>query len=69
MKYAIKAVGDWEIEVLAIPFGGADSRDADGEYFTSETVLHLDKFPTPPLVYYHGWEDPKKQSPDPIYVG
>jgi hypothetical protein len=69
MKYAIKAVGDWEIDILAIPFGGPDDRDADGEYFSSKTNVHLDKFPTPPLVYYHGSKAPGQPSVRPEYIG
>lgn len=69
MKYTIKAVGDWEIEILAVPFGDSSTKDSDGEYFTKNTNLHLDKYPLPPLVYFHGWDDPKKQSPEPAYIG
>src|SRR3989304_294100 len=28
----IKAVGDWELEVLGIPFGSPDNKDAHGEW-------------------------------------
>ena len=69
MQYQIKAVGDWEIEILAVPFGSPNDRDSDGEFFTKNTRLHLDKFPTPPLVYFHGYDDPSKQSFEPVYVG
>lgn len=69
MQYQIKAVGDWEIEILAVPFGSPNDRDSDGEFFTAKTKLHLDKFPTPPLVYFHGYDDPSKQSSEPVYVG
>ena len=34
--YAVKAVGDWEIEILAIPFGDVDS---DGQYFDADTDI------------------------------
>ena len=69
MQYQIKAVGDWEIEILAVPFGSPSDRDSDGEFFTAKTKLHLDKFPTPPLVYYHGFEDKSRQALEPVYVG
>ena len=69
MIHAIKAVGDWEIDILAIPFGGPNDRDADGEYFSSKTNVHLDKFPTPPLVYYHGSSAPGQPSVRPEYIG
>lgn len=54
MRYTIKAVGDYELDVLGVPFGSPNDRDSDGEYFDAATNLHLDKFPTPPAVYYHG---------------
>lgn len=61
--------GEWEIEILGIPFGSPSDRDSDGEYFSAKTKLHLDKFPTPVLVYYHGYDENKQQSPEPIYIG
>ena len=33
MVQAIKTVGDYELDVLGIPFGSPDERDSDGEYF------------------------------------
>lgn len=51
---AIKALGDYELEVLGVPFGGPnDGKDSDGEYFDANSKLHLDKFPTPLVTYYH----------------
>lgn len=70
MKYQIKATkAEYEIEILGIPFGDATSKDSDGEWFSAETKLHLDKFPTPPLVYFHGHDLPGQPSATPIYVG
>ena len=65
----IKALGDWKIEVLGVPFGGPDRRDGDGEYFDATTELHLDKFPAPPAVYYHGYADNKTAMQKPAYIG
>jgi hypothetical protein len=48
---AVKAVGDWELDVLAIPFGGKDS---DGQWFDEETDIMPEAFGTPLAVYQHG---------------
>lgn len=67
---AIKADnGDWELEVLGIPYGSESDRDADGEFFTERTQLHEDKFPLPPVVYYHGYGEDKRPSASPVYFG
>ena len=73
MNGLIRAVksdsGDWEIEILGVPFGSPSDRDSDGEFFTVQTKLHLDKFPTPPLVFFHGYNEQKQPDAQPIYVG
>lgn len=51
---AIKAVGDWELDVLAIPFG---SRDSDGQWFDDRTEIMAEQFQTPLIVYQHGIKD------------
>ena len=53
MEYFItaKAVGDWELDVLAIPFG---SRDSDGQWFDDRTEIMPEAFTTPLIVYQHG---------------
>ena len=64
--------GDWEIEILGVPFGSPSDRDSDGEFFTAQTKFHLDKYPLPPLMYYHSFkkEDGKLMyQEDPIFVG
>jgi hypothetical protein len=71
MTSAVKAGDDYTLEILGVPFGGPlGGRDRQGERFTAETNLHLDKFKTIPLVYAHG-RDPKTAKPIdiPIYVG
>ena len=50
----IKTVGDWELSILAVPFGSPSNKDLDGEYFTAETDLSLSKFPDPLVLYHHG---------------
>jgi len=61
--------GEWIIEILGVPFGSPSDRDSDGEFFTAQTKLHLDKFPTPPLLYYHGFDEQKQPAAEPIFVG
>jgi hypothetical protein len=51
IRTVVKAAGDWELDVLAIPFG---SRDSDGQWFDADTNLMSDVFTTPAVVYYHG---------------
>jgi len=67
--YTVKAAGDWEIDILGIPYGDPQHKDAQGEYFTADTAYHEDRFPLPPLVYYHGLDDSGKPSGDPEYIG
>jgi len=55
----VKAIqtGDeaWILDVLGVPFGGPfGGRDAQGEYFTPESDLWLERIPKRPVVYYHG---------------
>jgi len=61
----IKAVGDWELEILGVPYG----LDNTGEYFDDKSNLHLDKYPEIPLVYYHGFDPDGKPSGKPEYIG
>ena len=69
MRHTIKAIGDWELDVLGVPFGDASNRDSDGEYFSKATQTHADKFALPPIVYYHGYDDAGKPSGQPHYIG
>ena len=64
--------GDWEIEILGVPFGSPSDRDIDGEFFTAQTKFHLDKYPLPPLLYYHSFKNENGRisySENPIFVG
>ncbi len=54
---AVKALegGKWILDVLGVPFGGPfGGKDAQGEYFTPETDLWLERISKRPVVYYHG---------------
>jgi hypothetical protein len=69
-KASVKAVGDgWEVDVLIAPFGSEQNKDKDGEYFDATTKFHEDKYPSPPAVYYHGYDEPGKESASPQYIG
>lgn len=57
----IKAVGNMVLDILAVPFGGPDDLDLDGEYFSKDTDLHLDKFPDPLVIYHHGANQDKTE--------
>ena len=58
MKQTIRTLEQgeaWVLEVLGVPYGGPfGGKDAQGEYFTPETDLWLDRIPKRPVVYYHG---------------
>lgn len=55
---AIKAVGDWELDVLAIPFG---SKDSDGQWFDENTDIMDEAFTTPLVIYQHGVKQGARQ--------
>ena len=67
----IKAVlggDDWLVDVLAAPFGSPTKKDAHGEWFSPRTNVREDWFPTPAVLYYHGYTAPNAQqgTPEPI---
>lgn len=66
---AVQSGDDWILEVRGIPFGSPNNRDADGEYFDANTRIHEDKFPLPPVVYYHGWKPGGGSMDSPEYIG
>jgi hypothetical protein len=66
----IKAAGEWEIDILANPYGGPNNgKDADGEFFSPRTKFHEDKIPSPPIVHYHGYGDDKRPEGLPVFLG
>ena len=66
----VKAVGDWELEVLALPFGGPNrGKDTDGEYFSPNTDPYLSHFKTPLVTYYHGFDPDGKPQGTPEITG
>ena len=67
---AIKSGDTWELDVLGVPYGGPNNgRDVDGEYFSSQTKLYLDRYPTVPAVYYHGYDENGVPASEPQIIG
>jgi len=67
---AVKVAGDWELDVLGVPFGGPNGgKDDDGEYFSEKTNLHLDRFADPLVMYYHGYGDNGEPAGEPQVIG
>jgi hypothetical protein len=65
LNSSIKAVGDWELDVLAIPF---NSKDSDGQWFDENTDIMPDTFSTPLAVYQHGIKQGAKGLQDKLIV-
>ncbi len=64
---AIKAVDEWELDVLATPFA---SRDSDGQWFDDRTDIMPDAFTTPLIVYQHGIKQGAQELDEkPVIVG
>jgi len=64
---AIKAVGEWEIDILAVPFMGKDS---ENQYFDQDTDTMQESFPLPALFYHHGVKPGAKElQENPIVIG
>lgn len=67
---AVKAAGDWELDVLYMPYGGQkNGKDAQGEYFSAKTNDHADKFPNPVILYYHGYTPDGQPQGSPDIIG
>lgn len=65
----VKAASNWELDVLAVPFGGPNhGRDSDGEYFSETTKLYEGKL-QPLVTYYHGLTPEGKPDGEPELVG
>lgn len=66
----IKAAGDWQLDVLAVPFGGPNNgKDADGEMFTARTEIYADTLKEIPVFYYHGYTPDLKPQGLPVQIG
>lgn len=62
---AVKAIGDWELDVLAIPFG---TKDSDGQWFDENTDIMHEAFSTPLAVYQHGVKQGAKALQDKLII-
>lgn len=67
---AIKIAGEMELDVCYMPYTGQkNGKDADGQYFSERTNEYSDRFPTPLVLYYHGYEKQGVQQPMPEEIG
>jgi hypothetical protein len=67
LNASVKAIGDWELDILAVPF---DYRDADKQWFDDKTDIMEQAFSTPLMVYQHGIQQGARRLDDkPIIVG
>lgn len=62
---AVKAVGDWTLDVLAIPF---NAPDADGQWFDENTDIMHEEYKTPPGFYQHGIKQGAKALQEKVMV-
>lgn len=69
MTYFIKALDDWKLEVLGVPYGSTSDLDSDKQYFDARTRTHEDKLPVIPAVYYHGRDENGQVAETPEYIG
>jgi hypothetical protein len=66
LQTAVKAVGDWEVEIRAVPYG----MDSDQQMFDAYTDYMLDTFPSPAILYHHGVNPGKGSLQDkPVVIG
>lgn len=66
---SVKAVGDWELEVLAVPFGSKDNTDSDKQWFDANTNILPEQCNNPVVTYYHGLDPENKPLDEPEIVG
>lgn len=67
---AVKALGEWELEVLGVPFGTRDNKDSDGQFFTERTEAYLANYKSIPVFYYHSINpDGKTMQAEPELIG
>jgi len=69
-QVTIKASGDWELDVLGIPFGGPNNgKDSDGQYFSARTKTFFEFFKEIPVFYYHGFNPDRTPQGTPEVIG
>lgn len=68
--YSLKALGDWELEVLGVPFGGPEGgKDLQGEFFSHRTDLMLKVGDKRPVLYNHGMNPNNERMQEPEVIG
>lgn len=65
----LKALGNRQIEVKVAYGGHKGGRDSHGEYFSARTDFDTENFPSPPLLYYHGYSETGKKMARPVVTG
>lgn len=67
---AIKAVGDWELDVLGVPYGGPfEGKDRQKEYFDQNTKIYEEFYKEIPAVYAHGRQPSGRPAEKPVVIG
>lgn len=66
---SMKALGNRRIEVKVSYYGHKNGKDSHGEYFSPNTDFDAENFPTPPLLYYHGFNANGKKMGKPVVTG
>lgn len=65
----MKALGDRQIEVKVAYGGHRGGKDSHGEFFSAKTDFDTENFPTPPLLYYHGFDEQGRKMGKPAVTG
>jgi len=68
-EVSIKALADLRLEIKVAYGGPFAGRDAQGEYFSARTDLDEEHYPTPPVTYYHGFNENGQPQGKPIFIG
>lgn len=66
---SMKALGNRQLDVKVSYYGHKDGKDSHKEYFDSRTDFAVEDFPTPPLLYYHGFDERGKKMGKPVVTG
>lgn len=66
---SMKALGGRQLDVKVSYYGHKDGKDSHKEYFDPRTDFAVEDFPTPPLLYYHGFDSNGKKMGKPAVTG
>ena len=58
--------GEWALDVRGVPF---HHKDSDGEWFTPDTDIYAEQFPSPLVLYYHSYGPDGKPQGKPEIIG